>query len=265
VEDNQLILLGEDILVFQQGTPPEKPDCFDFDNVQIDTNLCITDQCKITTIVNGGDTTTFFYENNLLKAVRVHYRHPALTDRELQFIYDAENRLIKVEGAVMKEIIWSSDGLLEEVISYEGNSVRIRQTFSYDTEGRMIKYVHREHGDELVFTKEYAYDGRGNPVEEKTFNEQGNWGVTRRFEYDYQTNPFRGLGYPTIYEIEPEVSSYFSTNNVMKITEQFPGQSEAVIQRYVYTYNDACVPVEVKASFDLCSVGAVQYSYHCEH
>ena len=265
VEDGQLMLLGKDMLVFQQGTPPEKPDCFDFESVQVDSTLCISEECKITAIVNGEDTIAFSYKNNLLKTVSVRYSHPALTNRESHFIYDAEVRLIKVEGSGMKEIIWTSDGLMEEVISYQGNSVRVRQTFSYDTEGRMISYVHREFGDELVFRKEYAYDERGNPVEEKTFNEQGKLGVTRRFEYDFQTNPFKGLGHPTVYEIEPEVLSYFSRNNVVKITEQYPGQSEAVIRRYVYTYNDACVPVEVKASFDLCSVGTVQYAYHCEY
>ncbi|MBN2853356.1 MAG: META domain-containing protein, partial [Clostridia bacterium] len=264
VKDKQLILLGKNMLVFQQGTPPDKPDCFDFDSVPIDANLCISEGCKIAEIINGEDSTIFLYEKNLLKTVRVKYNHPALNDRKFQFIHDNEGRPVKIEGTLMKELIWSSDGLLEEVVTYQGNFASIRQTFAYDAEGRMISYVLREHGNEFVFRKEYTYDERGNPVEEKTFNEQENLGVIRRFEYDYKTNPFKGVGFPTVYEIEPEVLPYFSTNNVVKVTEQFPGQSEGVIRRYVYTYNDACVPVRVKASFDLCSVTTVQYTYTCE-
>lgn len=233
-------------------------------------------------VQKGTQTTTYFYEGNLLKEVKrgqseekyyyANGKPAAKTEKEVNeatgytinrniaYTYTAnkltnllETRTVTVFAGGQPQKGTAHD---EKQYIYSGNTItEVYKEYSKDQNGAVIQNYYGSKTETTVYTI-----ANGNVIKQVSDKE------TYEYEYDNKPNPF----YEALYSSDPiEVQllleEKISKNNITKITKTKIGEAGKEISIFQYRYNAAGYPIEKKAYTEDNGVleleGSAEYQY----
>jgi len=195
-----------------------------------------------------------------------------------RYLYDNNDRLIKIESAADASILTSSTPVEKtELMTANNSTISSHQYFGYDANGNLLaienyykpdddfelsskqsfefvdgkiskRSLHDETGEITQFTV-YEYDETGNVINEKFFNynfsesTEPNLITENSFKHDDKINPFviyKDLGYPGLYTNPNNIIETITTRH-----EVILGFEEHSTARTSYEYNLDNYPTKV--------------------
>jgi hypothetical protein len=181
---------------------------------------------------NGGSTTelnTYTYNQNgtIAKSESANYYN--------NYIYNSDNKLIKIEG-------YNKQG---DILSYTSN-------FEYNTSGQVIKLSYS--AGSLIF--EYPNNSAKNASKVKSYNSKDVLDFLFEYEYDDKKNPDRDNGLD---------SPLSSENNITKISQQNFSNNTTTNTVITYEYNTNGYPTKlIKTTQGSSTETTTTYTYDCK-